>query len=142
MKSFRETKKNCLNTLIYITTSGDLLNLIYFLDARKQRVVLMVNIYHGQALKQEFLKDQFLVLFFFSIFINDSSISNPKLFAGDTSLFSLVQGIILSAKNLNYDLRKVNKWTFQWKMNCNPDPNKQAHEVIFPGNLINQITHH
>ena len=49
----------------------------------------MVNIFHGQILQQKLLKDQFLVLFFL-IFINDLSdnlVSNPKLFADDTSLF-------------------------------------------------------
>ena len=25
----------------------------------------------------------------------------------------------------------MNKWAFQWKMSFNPDPNKQAQEVIF-----------
>ena len=87
----------------------------------------MVNIFPGQVLKQEFLKDQFLVLFFF-IFINDLSdnlVWNPELFADD----------ILSAKNLNDDLKKINKWAFQWKMSFNPDPNKQAQEVIFSRKL-------
>ena len=91
----------------------------------------MVNISHGQALKQQILKDQFLVFFFSLIFINDLSdnlISNPKLFAIDTSLFSVVQNITLSAKNLNDDLKK-------WKMSFNPDPNKQAQEVTFSGEL-------
>ena len=25
----------------------------------------------------------------------------------------------------------MNEWAFQWKMHFNPDPNKQANEVIF-----------
>ena len=37
----------------------------------------------------------------------------------------------LSAKNLNDDLKTINKWAFQWKMRFNPDPNIQAQEVIF-----------
>ena len=75
---------------------------------------------------------------FFLIFINDLSdnvISNPKLFADDTSLFSVVQDITLSAKNLNDDLKKINKWAFHWKMSFKPDPNKQAQEVIFSRKL-------
>ena len=78
--------------------------------------------------------NQYSFTLFFLIFINDLSdnlISNPKLFADDTSLFSVVQDITLSAKNLNDDLKKINKWAFQWKMSFNPDPNKQAQEVIF-----------
>ena len=37
--------------------------------------------------------------------------------------------------NLNNDLKKINKWAFQWKMSFNPDPNKQAQEVIFSRKL-------
>ena len=68
------------------------------------------------------------------IYINDLSenlVSNPKLFADDTSLFSVIFDKDLSAKNLNDDLNRINKWAFQWKMSFNPDPNKQAQEVIF-----------
>ena len=32
---------------------------------------------------------------------------------------------------LNYDLQKVSDWAFQWKIQFNPDPKKQAQEVIF-----------
>ena len=72
----------------------------------------MVNILHRHVLKQEFLKDQFLVL----ISINDRSdnlVSNPKLFADNTCIFSFVQDITLPAKNLNDDLKTINKWAFQ-----------------------------
>ena len=37
----------------------------------------------------------------------------------------------MSAKSLNNDLNRKNDWAFQWKMSFNPDPNKQAQEVIF-----------
>ena len=50
-------------------------------------------------------------------------------------LFPVVQDITLSAKNLNDDLKKIKKWEFQWKMSFNPDPNKQAQEVIFSRKL-------
>ena len=72
--------------------------------------------------------------FLFLIYINDLSdnlISNAKLFADDTSLFSVVHDVNTSAKELNDDLKKVNDWAFQWKMNFNPDPSKQLPEVIF-----------
>ena len=32
--------------------------------------------------------------------------------------------------NLNEDLKKINDWATQWKMSFNPDPTKQAQEVI------------
>ena len=69
----------------------------------------------------------------FLIFINDlpdgiTSLCN--IFADDTSLFSKVYDIDTSAKELNSDLEKISKWAFQWKMQFNSDPNKQANEVI------------
>ena len=54
-----------------------------------------------------------------------------KLFADDTSLFSVVRDVNTSAKELNDDSKKVNDWSFQWKMSFNPDPSKQAQKVIF-----------
>ena len=70
----------------------------------------------------------------FLIYINDLSDglkSECKLFADDTSLFSLVNDINTSASDLNEDLEKIGNWAFKWKMNFNPDPNKQAQEIIF-----------
>ena len=57
--------------------------------------------------------------------------SNPKLFADNTFLFSLVKDTNLSQIELNEDLAKINNWVYRWKMNFNPDPSKQAQEVIF-----------
>ena len=57
--------------------------------------------------------------------------SNAKLFADVTSLFSVIHDSNISALELNNDLAKVNRWAFQWKMIFNPDPKKQAQEVIF-----------
>ena len=57
--------------------------------------------------------------------------TNAKLFADNTSLFSVVRDINTSAAHLNNDLMKISNWAFQWKMSFNPDPSKQAQEVIF-----------
>ena len=70
---------------------------------------------------------------FFLIYINDLSdnlITNPKLFADDTSLFSIVHDPNATANDLNNDLAKINDWAYQWKMNFNPDPFKQAQEAL------------
>ena len=70
----------------------------------------------------------------FLIYINDLSdglTTNTRLFADDVSLFSVVDNINLSSTNLNSDLSKINACANQWKMTFNPDPNKQAQEVIF-----------
>ena len=57
------------------------------------------------------------------------------MFANDTSLFSKVKGSSLSLSDLNYDLETINQWAHQWKMSFNPDPNKQATEVLFSGKV-------
>ena len=75
----------------------------------------------------------------FLIYINDLSdgiISNVKLFADDTSIFSTIHDSNTSASNLNSDLQKISEWAFKWKMSFNPDPIKQAQEVIFSRKLI------
>ena len=64
----------------------------------------------------------------FLIYINDLSdnlSSNPKLFADDTSHFSILHDINQSGINLNDDLEKISNWAIQWKMRFNPDINKQ-----------------
>ena len=63
----------------------------------------------------------------FFIYINnlsDDLTTNVKLFADDTSLFSIVHNMNTSATNLNNDLNKIKNWAIQWKMNFNPDPSK------------------
>ena len=57
--------------------------------------------------------------------------SNPKHFADDTSLFATVKDITTSTVGLNNDLTKISEWAVQWKMNFNPDPSKQAQELLF-----------
>ena len=38
---------------------------------------------------------------------------------------------IVSAQVLNSDLKAIEEWAYQWKMQFNPDVNKQAVQVIF-----------
>ena len=127
--------------------SGNLLlNIIkYFLSLRKQGVVLggqrstWVNIGAGVS------QGSIIGHLFFLIYINDLSddlTSNPRLFMDDTSLFSVVQNINSSTINLNSNLNKTSDRAFQWKMNFNPDPNKQAQEVILAEKLTKLIIHH
>ena len=63
--------------------------------------------------------------------LSDDSITNVELFADDTSLFSVINDINTSPNDLNDDLSKINDCTIQWKMIFNPNPSKQAQEVIF-----------
>ena len=46
-------------------------------------------------------------------------------------LFSIVNDPAISANNLNHDLDIIQRWAYQWKMEFNPDPTKQANEVLF-----------
>ena len=49
----------------------------------------------------------------------------------NTSLFSVFHDVDIFANELNNDLHQINRWSFQWKMGCNPDQSKQAEEIIF-----------
>ena len=49
----------------------------------------------------------------------------------DTMLFSVVKDPVISADNLNHDLGTIQQWAYQWKMEFNHDPTKQATEVLF-----------
>ena len=65
-----------------------------------------------------------------------------KSFADDTSLFSKVLNIKKCVAELNTALEKITQWAYQWKMQFNPDPNKQANEVIFSRKLVsNNLSH-
>ena len=71
---------------------------------------------------------------FIYIYINDLSDnleSNVKLFADDTSIFSVARDPINTSLELNNDLHKVSLWAYKWKMSFNQDPSKQSQEVIF-----------
>ena len=46
-------------------------------------------------------------------------------------LFSIVKDPVISAADLNHDLDMICQWAHQWKMEFNPDPTKQATEVLF-----------
>ena len=44
--------------------------------------------------------------------------------------FSIVKNPVISASELNHDLKILSQWVHQWKMEFNPDPNKQATELL------------
>ena len=70
----------------------------------------------------------------FLIYINDlerNIKSKIKFFADDTMLYSLVKDPEISANDLNHDLDAIRQWADQWKLEFNPDPTKQATEVLF-----------
>ena len=115
--------------------SDKILNIITdFLSFRKQRVVLNGQASPWVSIEAGVPQGSILGPLLFLIYINDLSddlSTTAKLFADDTSLFSIVQNVSTSASHLNNDLSKISNWAFQWKMSFNPDPSKQAQEVIF-----------
>ena len=119
--------------------SGNILNtIIDFLSFRKQRVFLNGQVSHWTSIEAGVPQGSILGPLLFLIYINDLSddlSTNAKLFAGDTSLFSVVRDINTSAAHLNNDLRKISNGPFQWKMRFNPDPSKQVQEVNFSRKL-------
>ena len=71
---------------------------------------------------------------FFLIFINDipeGIQSNIKIFADDTSIFSVLKDNDRDSAILSEDLNLISNWAFKWKMSFNPDPSKQAKEIVF-----------
>ena len=90
--------------------------IIDVLSFRKQRVVLSGQASHWTSIKGGVPHGSILRPLLFLIYINDLSddlSTNAKLFAGDTSLFSVVRDINTSAAHLNNDLRKISNWAFQ-----------------------------
>ena len=76
----------------------------------------------------------------FLIYINDLEAnmkSKINIFCNDTMICSLIHDPVISAYDLNHDLEKINKWAYQWKMAFNPEPNKQAVEVLFSKKINN-----
>ena len=57
--------------------------------------------------------------------------SNTKLIADDTSLLSVIHDSVIAISGLDSDIAGIKLYAFQWKINFNPDLNKQAHKVIF-----------
>ena len=114
--------------------SGKLLRVLSdFLKDREQTVILNGQVSSWTGVNAGVPQGSILSPLLFSVYINDLAdglSSNAKLFADDTSLFSVIHDVDASANELNNDLYQINKWAFQWKMSFNPDPSKHAQEII------------
>ena len=105
-----------------------------FLSFRKQRGILNEQAFPWVSIKSGVPQCSILGKLLFLIYINDLSdglSTTAKLFADDTSYFSVVQNVNTSASHLNSDLSNISNWAFQWKTSFNSDPSKQAQDVIF-----------
>ena len=105
-----------------------------YLQNRSQRVV--IDGFHSEYMQVESGVPQGSVLgpLLFLIYINDlqnNISSNVKYFADDTMMYQIVESPIISSRELNDDLEKIRQWAHKWKLEFNPDPTKQATEMIF-----------
>ena len=68
--------------------------------------------------------------------------SNAKIFADETSLFTIVKDKNKSANVLNNNLLLILQEAFNWKMLFNPDPSKPSQELLFSRktNVQNHLT--
>ena len=116
-----------------------------YLRNREQRVVLNGQTSEWKRIYSGVPQGSVLGPLLFLIYINDlpHGISSMcKIFANDTSLFSKVLDVNKSVIELNVDFEKINQWACQWKMQFNPDPNKQANEVIFSRkSILHNLSH-
>ena len=102
------------------------------LSNRHQRVFVNGQSSKWSPIKTGVHRGSILGPLFYLVYINNlpkGLLSNPKLFADDTSIFSVVKDHLNSSNKLNEDLSKI--WAYQRKMSFNPDVSKQAQEVIF-----------
>ena len=109
-----------------------------FLTNREQRVVINGVASGWEKVLSGVPLGSVLGPLLFLIYINDlpdNLVSDVKMFADDTSIFSVVENSFESQTNLNNDLDKIKQWAHQWKMKFNPDPSKQAIQVIFSRKL-------
>ena len=99
---------------------GDLLSLLEcYLTNRNQRVVLNGQTSDLKQFHSGVPQGSVLGPLLFLIYINDlpdGIMSMCKIFADDTSLFSIENSTHSSQSVLNYDLKCINEWAYQWKM--------------------------
>ena len=114
---------------------GTFLNILEnYLTNREQKITLCGQSSSWLGVNAGVPQGSVLGPLLFLIYINDlpdNLVSRAKLFADDTSIFSTVFNVDRSCSELNQDLDLIKRWAYQWKMAFNPDPNKQATEVIF-----------
>ena len=113
---------------------GELLSLLRnYLHERNQRIVLNGQISFWELIKSGLPQGSVLGPLLFLIYddLPDNIQSTCKTFADEASLFSHAFDKYKPQSVLSNDLQVIRNWAFHWKMQFNPDPNKQAQEVYF-----------
>ena len=105
--------------LKFLGLSGKYYRLINsFLRSKHKRVVLNGQLSKWSPIKAGVAQGWISGLLFFLLFINDlpnGLLSNPKLFADDTSIFSVVKDNLNSLNTFNEDLSKFSQWASSGK---------------------------
>ena len=124
--------------------SGFLFTIIKdFLANRQQRVVLNGKSSCWSSITAGVPQGSVLGPLFFLTYINDlvdNISSEAKLFADDTSLFTVVYDVDIAANKLNSDLEIISTWAFQWKMQFNLDKTSRRYRSYFPRERIHLFT--
>ena len=123
--------------------SGEHYNLLdNFLLGRFQKVILNGQTLSWKPVIAGIPESSTLGSLLFLVYINDLTNelkSSTKIFADDTSLFTIVKNKNESANTLNNELWAYMWWAYNWKMLFNPDLTKPAHEVLFSRKKKTQI---
>ena len=124
--------------------SGQLLFLIQnLLKNQKQRTVINGQSYNWGDISAGVPQGSILGPLLFLVYINDLAVGlkcNVKLFADDTSLFTVVEDSNIAANDMNHDLDLISQWAHTWRMAFNPDSLKKAVELTF-SRTKNEIDH-
>ena len=127
-----------------------------YLTNRKQRVSVDSNYSSWAVTKAGVPQGSVLGPLLFLVFINDLTDDlqcNTKLFADDTMLYLTVEDPIISARLLNDDLRKIDKWSKKWLVTFNPKKSESITFSLKSNNVnhpslyldsepIQEVTHH
>ena len=93
-----------------------------FLRNKHPRVIFNGQLSKWSTIKAGVLQETILGPLLFWVYIDDLPnrlLFNPKLFADDTSIFSVVKDYLISLNKLNEDLSNISQWVYQWKFSFN-----------------------
>ena len=120
---------------------GNMLQIIEsFLSHRLQRVSINGQNSEWAEIEAGVPQGSVLGPLLFLIYINDLAEEvdyEIRIFADDTFIFQVISDSNTNPIILEQDLRKITNWANQWKMSFNPDITKQAVEVLFSNNSLN-----
>ena len=100
-----------------------------FLSNRKQRTVLNVKSSSRGNVSAGVPQGSILGPLLLLMYTND--LTEGLKFTVDTSPLTTDNDPKLTADDMNHDLDCIKLWAHEWRMSPNPDPRKQAVEIIF-----------